>query len=147
MVVWGRLELPTWCPCMPARGLGERAGDEIMLEGEGVRARGLKGKLCTDLRRCGDFKDDVFLCLTTWREEGRPKWVAPATEVVAGELGTLDPGELLLELVACDESGDQGTAIGGERMDRCRLGLPSADDVDRLRGLNVRVDADPMCVP
>ena len=72
MVCWGRWELPTWCPCTPARGLGERAGDEAMLEGDGVRARGLRGKLCTDLRRCGDLRDDVFLCFTTCKELGRP---------------------------------------------------------------------------
>ena len=147
MVCWGRWELPTWCPCTPARGLGERAGDEIMLEGEGVRARGLRGKLCTDLRRCGDLREEVFLCFATCRELGRPMCtVAALTEAAAGELGTLEDGELLLELVACEESGDQGTVMGGERMVRCSAGLPSHEDAERLSGLKVR-GGGPMCVP
>lgn len=107
-----------------------------MAEGEGVRARGLNGKLCTDLRLWGDLSevDADFLCLTTCKELGLPKWAAAATaEAAAGEFGTLEPGELLLELVAWDESGDQGTATGGDRTDLCNEGLPSPEEADRLR--------------
>ena len=97
-----------------------------MLEGLGVRASGLRGKLCTDLRLWGDFRDEVFLFLATWSELGRPMPEPPdRLAAAAGELGAEDEGEEELEEVAWEESGDHGTAMGGLRMVRWIPGLPS----------------------
>ena len=120
-----------------------------MLDGEGVRARGLSGTLCTDFRRWVDaFTDGAFFGLVTCSELGRPRagdGAAAAMDTAAGELGTLEDGELLGELTAGEESGDHGT--GGERTERRRAGLPSHVDADLLRQLKPDREVRAMCVP
>lgn len=64
-------------------------GDRAIGDGDGVRARGLRGMLCTLLRRFGDLMAERLL-LRPCREPGRLE-----LNEFAGELGPLERGELL----------------------------------------------------
>lgn len=77
-----------WAP-WPERGEGERCGEDAG-GGEGVWARGDSGMLPADLRR-GERYWRWSLGARPWSELGR---VCPEP---AGELGTLELGELLCE--------------------------------------------------
>ena len=105
-------------------GLGLRVGLVAMGDGEGVRASGESGILCTDLRRLGDFVVCCcILCCNPCSERGRELKCAPIDDA-AGELGMLDDGELLLlelavELAPPESEPDDHTRVcsGGDRGD------------------------------
>lgn len=100
---------------MNAKGLGLLVGDGGTGDGDGVLARGDNGILCTDFLLCGDFILPVFLCFASpCRELG----LQNCEELLAGEFGVLELGELLFEELAADESGDQGIVIGNDLDDR-----------------------------
>lgn len=136
IVCWGWLQLPTWWPWCRVRGEGLLAGGFAVVDGEGVRARGDSGKLWTDFRRCGDLRLAVFLCLATCNELGRPRWAVADVACVAGEFGVLELGELDVDEPAWEESGDQGTEIGGERPNLPWEGIASPDEHDLFKGVN-----------
>lgn len=66
-------------------------GETAIGEGEGVRARGLSGMLCTLLRLLGDLRH-CRLLLRPCSDPG-----LPAVNELAGEFWPLDSGELLAE--------------------------------------------------
>lgn len=101
-----------------------------MGDGEGVRARGDRGILCTDLRRCGDLRLCARLCLSPCRELGRQN-----CEELAGELGADELGEELVEELAADESGDHGMEIGKDLLALPVPGVLSPHDHDLLNVL------------
>ncbi len=134
-------------------GLGLRVGDVAIGDGDGVRASGDSGMLCTDLRRCGDLIV-CNLCLSPWRELGRLKCAE-----LAGEFGVLDVGELLLDDVSPVERalsrseappppGDHTRLSGGDFGERVGdPGSESPEDRERLSELKLRlgVIGDPRC--
>ena len=145
------LEMPggwlSW-PCTRVSGLGLRVGDVAIGDGDGVRASGDSGMLCTDLRRCGDLMV-CSLCFSPCSELGREN-----CDGVAGELGVLDVGELLFDELAveCAESdaGDHMRVSGGDLGDLDLVGDPgrlSPDDRDLLSEpmLLLGVRGDPKC--
>ena len=89
-------------------------------DGDGVRASGDSGILCTDLRRLVELVACFILCLCL-----RPCSVLgrelKLDAAAAGEFGRLDDGELLLDEFAVElaesEPDDQTRPSGGERGD------------------------------
>lgn len=100
----------------PGRGDGERCGELPCGVGDGVRASGDSGMLPADLRR-GERYWRCSLGARPCSELGR-MWPEPA-----GELGTLEPGELLWDEFPPTETGSG--AVRGEPSTGPRL---CADD-------------------
>lgn len=67
---------------------------EVIGDGDGVLASGESGMWPTDFL-LGEWNVCVSLCFRPWRELGRGKWGRWVE--LAGELGTLELGELLWE--------------------------------------------------
>lgn len=90
-----------WIAHAVVSGLGLRDGDVAAPgDGDGVLTSGDSGLLCHDLRRLPVAgRDTVSLCLRPCSELGRlPTAIATGDEpATAGELGALDPGELLCD--------------------------------------------------
>ncbi len=134
------------------RGLGLRVGDVAMDDGDGVRASGDSGMLCTDFLLCGDLTV-CSLCFKPCSELGLLKCADPA-----GELGVLELGELELELVSpvdraplSEADGDQTRLSGGDLGER--VGEPGSEspelrdrDSDVKLRLGVSGDA-PLALP
>lgn len=99
-------------------------GETARLEGDGVRARGLSGILCTLLRLLGDLIHCKLL-LSPCNVPGRPD-----VNEFAGELGPLESGEALAEERDCERPQSGGVIIRGERGDL--ILLPSCGVLTRL---------------
>ena len=128
-------------------GLGLRVGEVAIGDGEGVRASGDSGMLCTDLRLCGDLMV-CNLCFSPCSELGLLKCAE-----LAGEFGVLELGELLLDDVspverALSDAGDHILLSGGDLGDLVGdPGKESPDDSDLLSELKLRlgVMGEPRC--